>query len=54
MPRKENEPCVCHNTKCKRHGDCAACQAFHKNRTIPTRCQQLIRKAANPKPTDKE
>ena len=26
-----NENCICPRAKCERHGNCAACQAFHSD-----------------------
>lgn len=40
----ENTACPCKRTKCERHGNCAACRAYHHaltGRKSLTRCEKL-------------
>ena len=35
-----NETCPCKRKKCPRHGDCAACRAYHAERKRPVFCER--------------
>lgn len=35
-----NKNCTCPSTDCKRHGDCTACEAFHKTKGTITKCRR--------------
>ena len=36
----KNPNCPCKNTSCARHGDCAACRAYHEKAGGKTTCQR--------------
>ena len=38
MSEKINTACVCSNKSCSRHGDCKACQDYHKKVGSRTSC----------------
>lgn len=42
---KLNPNCPCKNTGCPRHGNCAACQAFHHGMEKPSlsSCERLAK-----------
>ena len=42
--------CPCKRAGCQRHGNCAACRAYHhKTRKSKTTCERLLEKKKEPK-----
>ena len=35
-----NDACLCRKRDCSRHGDCAACRAYHAGGNRPPRCER--------------
>ncbi|WOC31575.1 MULTISPECIES: hypothetical protein [Caproicibacterium] len=46
MALQKQVPCPCRFTRCRRHGDCAACRVYHQEKGSPTACERLKRKKA--------